>query len=70
MIFEGNFKSKKHWMININKLSLGINTVEITTSYKDGGTISEVLFLYNKTEDNLGSLDNKDDDNDKIENYK
>lgn len=57
-------------MININKLSLGINTVEITTSYKDGGTISEVLFLYNKTEDNLGSLDNKDDDNDKIENYK
>ncbi len=58
----------KKFTINDFDLALGLNNVEISYTVGDE-TIKSNYYLYNNSLDNLGSLDNSDDDKDGLANY-
>ena len=69
VLFEQSFNSAKRWKVNIDKLSLGMNIIDVTIKYQNGEERYETLYLYNKSKKNLGTLDKKDDDLDELLNY-
>ena len=68
-LYENNYGNKKSWKIEIDKLIVGTNIIEINVNFKNGKQITNTLYLYNTNEENLGDLDIKDTDNDGLQNY-
>ena len=69
VLYENSFKSSKKWKMDIDKLSVGMNIIEINIHYKKGEDKKEIIYLYNESKDNIGQLDDKDNDSDGLLNY-
>lgn len=69
VLYNNDFKSSKKWKIDFDSLIVGENIVTITVNFENGKNKTETFYVLNTTDDNIGSLDNSDDDKDGIVNY-
>lgn len=69
VLYDEEYTKGKKWTIDDLSLPLGSTTLEVIVSLENGKTIERIVTIYNTNEKNLGSLDKKDSDNDKVLNY-
>lgn len=69
VLYDEEYTKGKKWTIDDLSLPLGSTTLEVIVSLENGKTIERIVTIYNTNEKNLGSLDKKDSDGDKVLNY-
>ena len=67
VLLDQDINDKKFSITDIN-LAVGINQLDVSYII-DGKEIKRTFYIYNQTEENLGSLDSKDPDSDNVPNY-
>lgn len=69
VLYEEEYTDNKKWTIKDVSLPIGESNLEVKVTLENDETIERKITLYNTTENNLGKLDTKDTDNDKLLNY-